>query len=129
MNSRSLNLELFLSRFLEFAREIYKETHIIKQKLIEIEILDISDPKLSSFFSEINNVIPSSMKFYHFPNSVQILIKMKENSNMMGFQKLFHNSFDNCEIFPKFIEFISSAGSNNIFVISKKKKKLWNFSC
>ena len=124
MNSSFLNLELFLSRFLEFDREIYKETHLIKQKLIDIEMLDISDPKLSSFFSQINNILPSSMKFYHLPNSVQILIKMKENSNMMGFQKLFQNNFDNCEIFPKFVEFVSSAGSNNIFVISKKKRKI-----
>ena len=117
-----MNLELFLHKYLIFASELYKDAHFMKQKLVEIEILDLSDHKIASFFSQINKILNySSKNFIQAPNSSKFLIKLKENSGVMDFAKLLKNQYKNPAISSKFLEFIELFP---VFLLTKSKDRI-----
>lgn len=119
-----LKLELFFQKFFEFSKELYKEIHSIKQKLIEIEILDITEQKTWSFLKEINNFLLDITNIIA-PFSSRLLIKIKENSGIMSSYELFQNKNNiNNNIVQKFLEFLNFCDGSEIFILAKSKNRL-----
>lgn len=119
-----LRIEQILHKFFEFARKLYDETHMMKKKLLEIEILDISQTKTYSFFKEINNFYQNScLQSIEFPNFSHIVIKLKENSGSMNFEKLSLNK-PNSEITLIIAELINLIEPWELYILSKSHGKI-----
>lgn len=113
-----------MHKFFEFARKLYNNTHTMKQKLLEVEILDISHSKTYSFFKEINHFYKSSpLQHIDFPNFSHFLIKLKENSGSMSFEKLFNNN-SNSEFSLIILEMINLVEPWELYILSKSHGKI-----
>lgn len=125
-SQKIIDLEVLLHSFFDFARELYKETNFMKQKLLEIEMVDITDEKLFSFFTDVNKSM-ISLNFLHLPYRSRYMIKMKENSGVMNISKLFDNDnhgYENNEIYKKFAILADIIEPYHFYILSKKKENI-----
>lgn len=110
----------------EFFIEVYKETSVLSQKLIEIEIIDLSKKNFLNLFNDINN----SFNFFDSDSHIlandclSSIIKIRETQFITDFRKLQNYLSFNDKILRKMINILKTLQGLQLYYVEVKDKRI-----
>lgn len=110
----------------DFFLEIYKVTSVLSQKLIEIEIMDLSKKNSLNFFNEVNSYPNFFESDIHIlaNDSLPTILKIRETQFITDLRQLQEHISHNDNILAKMIKILNNLQGFQLYYLEVKDKRV-----